>query len=72
MVEPHAQVPYTGTAPSEVWWNFHDPRQEWRGVFSELSGTCLLVLVAAGGGMTGKAVPGQISRTAPVVAPRTW
>ena len=48
---------------------FRDPRQEWRRLFSELYGTFLLVLVAAGGGMMGQAFPGQISRTAAVVAP---
>jgi aquaporin Z len=49
--------------------DFEDPRQEWRRLFSELFGTFLLVLVAAGGGMMGQAFPGVISRTAAVVAP---
>lgn len=49
--------------------DFNDPRQEWRRLFSELFGTFLLVLVAAGGGMMGHAFPGVISRTAAVVAP---
>jgi aquaporin Z len=49
--------------------NFNDPRQEWRRLFSELFGTFLLVLVAAGGGMMGHAFPGMISRQAAVVAP---
>jgi aquaporin Z len=49
--------------------NFNDPRQEWRRLFSELLGTFLLVLVAAGGGMMGHAFPGMISRQAAVVAP---
>lgn len=49
--------------------DFNDPRQEWRRLFSELLGTFFLVLVAAGGGMMGHAFPGQISRTAAVVAP---
>jgi len=49
--------------------NFNDPRQEWRRLFSELFGTFLLVLVAAGGGMMGHAFPGSISRQAAVVAP---
>jgi aquaporin Z len=49
--------------------DFQDPRQEWRRLFSELYGTFLLVLVAAGGGMLGQAFPGTISRTAAVVAP---
>jgi aquaporin Z len=49
--------------------DFHDPRQEWRRLFSELLGTFFLVLVAAGGGMMGQAFPGTISRSAAVVAP---
>ena len=49
--------------------DFKDPRQEWRRLFSELFGTFLLVLVAAGGGMMSQAFPGVISRTAAVVAP---
>ena len=49
--------------------DFNDPHQEWRRLFSELFGTFLLVLVAAGGGMMGHAFPGVISRTAAVVAP---
>ena len=49
--------------------DFNDPRQEWRRLFSELFGTFLLVLVAAGGGMMGHAFPGVISRTAAVTAP---
>jgi len=44
-----------------------DQRQEWRRLFSELLGTFLLVLAAAGGGiLVGK---GQISLGAAVVAP---
>jgi aquaporin Z len=49
--------------------NFKDPRQEWRRLFSELFGTFLLVLVAAGAGMMGHAFPGVISHQAAVVAP---
>jgi aquaporin Z len=46
---------------------FYDPRLEWRRLFSELLGTFMLVLVAAGGGILhGK---GQISLAAAVVAP---
>jgi aquaporin Z len=46
---------------------FDDPSLEWRRLFSELLGTFMLVLVAAGGGLLyGK---GQISLTAAVVAP---
>jgi aquaporin Z len=49
--------------------NFHNPRQEWRRLFSEALGTFFLVLVAAGGGMMSHAFPGTISRTAAVTAP---
>ena len=49
--------------------DFHDPKQEWRRLFSELFGTFFLVLVAAGGGMMGQAFPNTISRTAAVTAP---
>jgi len=49
--------------------DFADPNQEWRRLVSELFGTFLLVLVAAGGGMMGQAFPQTISRTAAVVAP---
>jgi aquaporin Z len=49
--------------------DFNDPRQEWRRLFSELLGTFLLVLAAAGGGMMGHAFPGVISHSAAVVAP---
>jgi aquaporin Z len=49
--------------------DFNDPHQEWRRWFSELLGTFLLVLAAAGGGMMGHAFPGVISRTSAVVAP---
>ncbi len=53
----------------EILRNFQDPRQEWRRLFSELYGTFLLVIVAAGGGMMSQAFPDTISRTAAVVAP---
>ena len=49
--------------------DFQDPDQEWRRLVSELYGTFLLVLVAAGGGMMGAAFPNTISRTAAVTAP---
>ncbi len=49
--------------------NFDDPHQEWRRLFSELFGTFLLVLVAAGAGMMGHAFPGAIGRSAAVAAP---
>ncbi len=47
--------------------DFDDPRLEWRRLFSELLGTFLLVLAAAGGGLlVGK---GQIALASAVVAP---
>ncbi len=47
--------------------DFDDPSREWRRLFSELFGTFLLVLVAAGGGLLhGK---GQITLASAVVAP---
>src|SRR3954468_6872295 len=49
--------------------DFHNPKQEWRRLFSEAFGTFLLVLVAAGGGMMGQAFPDTIARSAAVVAP---
>ena len=49
--------------------DFDDPRQEWRRLFSEVLGTFMLVLVAAGGGMMSQAFPGVIGRSAAVVAP---
>jgi aquaporin Z len=49
--------------------DFDDPKQEWRRLFSELYGTFLLVIVAAGGGMMSQAFPDTITRTAAVVAP---
>ncbi|MGH2976119.1 MAG: MIP/aquaporin family protein [Solirubrobacterales bacterium] len=44
-----------------------DPKLEWRRLFSELFGTFLLVLVAAGGGLLH--AQGQISLSSAVVAP---
>jgi aquaporin Z len=47
--------------------DFDNPRREWRRLFSELLGTFLLVMVAAGGGiLVGK---GEITLAAAVVAP---
>jgi len=46
---------------------FDDPSLEWRRLFSELLGTFLLVLVAAGGGILH--ADGQITLAAAVVAP---
>ncbi|MDQ6730781.1 MAG: aquaporin [Actinomycetota bacterium] len=47
--------------------DFHDPRLEYRRLFSEVLGTFFLVLVAAGGGLLH--AKGQISLSAAVVAP---
>ncbi len=70
----HTTDPANGPVSWEVQFvrmaaDFKDPHQEWRRLFSELFGTFLLVLVAAGGGMMGAAFPDTISRTAAVTAP---
>src|SRR4249920_1465639 len=49
--------------------NFDNPALEWRRLFSEVLGTFLLVLVAAGGGSINAVSNGQISRAAAVTAP---
>ncbi len=49
--------------------NFDDPTQEWRRLCGELLGTFFLVLVAAGGPMIDKAIPGSVGRAAAVTAP---
>jgi aquaporin Z len=49
--------------------NFDNPRLEWLRLFSEILGTFLLVLVAAGGGSVNAISHGAISRTAAVTAP---
>lgn len=49
--------------------DFNNPKQEWRRLFSEVMGTFLLLLVAAGAGMMNAEFGNPISRTAAVVAP---
>jgi aquaporin Z len=49
--------------------DFHDLRYEWRRLFSELLGTFLLVLVAAGGAVVNARSHGQVPLDARVVAP---
>src|SRR5271165_3174463 len=49
--------------------NFADPSQEWRRLCAELFGTFFLVLVAAGGPMIDRSIPGSVGRAAAVVAP---
>jgi len=49
--------------------NFQDPAQEWRRLCAEFLGTFFLVLVAAGGPMVARAVPGSVGRAAAVSAP---
>lgn len=49
--------------------DFRDPTQEWRRLFAETLGTFFLVLVAAGGPMVDRAIPGSVGRAAAVVAP---
>ncbi|HSZ69233.1 MAG TPA: aquaporin [Solirubrobacteraceae bacterium] len=49
--------------------DFDDPAQEWRRLFSEILGTFLLVLAGAGGGVVNAVSHGAISRGAAVTAP---
>jgi aquaporin Z len=64
---PHAQAQLSEFEAALA--DFDNPDQEWRRLFSELFGTFLLVLVAAGGGMMGQAFPNTIERMAAVSAP---
>ena len=50
-------------------WDFHDPRYEWRRLFSELLGTFFLVLVGAGATVVDAQSGGAIGRAAAVTAP---
>jgi aquaporin Z len=68
----HAQADVPGGIDRDItgpMWDFQNPDQEWRRLFSELYGTFFLVIVAAGGGMMSQAFPNTISRAAAVVAP---
>jgi aquaporin Z len=57
-------------APPQPWLDdFHAPSHEWRRLFSEVLGTFLLVLVAAGPGPVRSATAATIGRTAEVTAP---
>ncbi|HVB13538.1 MAG TPA: aquaporin [Candidatus Dormibacteraeota bacterium] len=49
--------------------DFHDPTHEWRRLFSELLGTFLLVVVAAGAVVVNAQSQGAVGRQAEVVAP---
>ena len=49
--------------------DFDDPKLEWRRLFSEILGTFLLVLVAAGAGLLHVSNGDQVSLAAAVVAP---
>lgn len=49
--------------------DFDNPKQEWRRLFSEVMGTFLLLLVAAGAGMMNAEFGNPISRAAAVIAP---
>jgi aquaporin Z len=49
--------------------DFDDPAQEWRRLFSEILGTFLLVLAGAGGAVVNAVSHGAISRGAAVTAP---
>ena len=68
-----AEAPAFGTVVEEgtltTIQDFNDRPPEWRRPFSEVLGTFFLVLVAAGGGMMGRAFPDTISRSDAVAAP---
>lgn len=66
-----ALAPLQAARRAEPVWvrNFHDRRNEWRRLFSELLGTFLLVLVAAGAVVVDAVYPGQVPLDAQVVAP---
>ena len=49
--------------------DFEDPRQEWRRLVSEVVGTFLLVVAAAGAPMVGAAYPGTVGLAMAVTAP---
>lgn len=72
-VQPMSRLPSASdsAAPDEQPWvrEFSDPSREWRRLFSELLGTFLLVLAAAGAGVTASATGIPISRAAAVTAP---
>ena len=60
----------SGIADEQRWVReFSDPSREWRRLFSEVLGTFLLVLAAAGAGVTEAATGIPISRVAAVTAP---
>jgi aquaporin Z len=68
----HEENPVVSTLASGLEFtrkNFDDPSLEGRRLFSEVLGTFLLVLVAAGGGTINAVSNGQISRSAAVTAP---
>lgn len=48
---------------------FDDPLGRWRRLFSEILGTFFLVLVAAGGPMINRFLPGSVAHASAVVAP---
>lgn len=62
-------VSHRGATYEDALDDFQKAALEWRRLFSELLGTFLLVLVAAGGPMMQHAFPNSISRSAAVVAP---
>lgn len=49
--------------------NFNDPKQEWRRIISEVVGTFLLVIAAAGAPMVMAAYPGTVGLAMAVTAP---
>lgn len=69
---PPGQVGRSGadsTSSAGIVEDFSNPSREWRRLCAEFVGTLFLVLVAAGGPMVDRAIPGSVGRSAAVVAP---
>lgn len=67
---PPVAHPRPGPPTAPVWFHgFTDPSDEWRRLFSEMFGTFLLVVAAAGGPVIQNRSSGQIGRIAEVTAP---
>jgi aquaporin Z len=70
VAEDYEASPWNRRGPEPDWVrHFEDSRYEWRRLFSELFGTFLLVLVAAGAPVVDAAYHGQVPLDAQVVAP---
>lgn len=67
--ESHTLLGAVETAATRRIANFDDPHQEWRRMTSELVGTFLLVIAAAGAPMVASRYPGTVGLAMAVVAP---